>query len=138
MYGGYKYLEGGSAIDALRDLTGSPISRFEFADQSTQNLLKVGMLWRLIKDFLNKKSFVVCGSSKPLGLFVKEDNTEVMQTETGASKPNQIFKGLTFSVIEYREVKVGAGQVNLLKVWDQWDQINWRGRYSVTSALWSD
>ena len=30
LHGGYKYLEGGCAVEALRDLTGAPMTRFEF------------------------------------------------------------------------------------------------------------
>ena len=30
LHGGYKYLEGGSAVEALRELTGCPVTRFEF------------------------------------------------------------------------------------------------------------
>ena len=80
--------------------------------------MKNGVLWRLIKDFMKKKSYIVCGSSKPLAQFVKEDSTEVVQTESGASKPSQVFKGLSFSVVDIKEVGKGSSQVHLLKVWD--------------------
>ena len=32
--GGYKYLEGGSTGDVMRDLTGFPMTRFDFNDQA--------------------------------------------------------------------------------------------------------
>ena len=63
--GGYKYLEGGSTCEALRDLTGYPLTRFDFSDQSVVSMLHNGMLWKLLKDFLARRGFIVTGSTKP-------------------------------------------------------------------------
>ena len=69
MKGGYKYLEGGSTSEALRDLTGYPLSRFDFKDQSVINMFQNGMLWKMLKDFLLRRGFIVIGSTTPPAKF---------------------------------------------------------------------
>ena len=72
VFNGYRYLEGGSAIEALRMLTGSPLTSFCFADSSVEQLIDNQSMGLLIKDFLNKRSFVLVASTQPGGLFFKE------------------------------------------------------------------
>ena len=72
VFGGYKYLEGGSSYEALRMLTGAPLTSFCFNEPSVQELIETDAMQLLIKDFLGKRSFVVVASTQPGGPFVKE------------------------------------------------------------------
>ena len=42
VFGGYKYLEGGSTIEALRMLTGAPLTSFAFSDSATKQMIELG------------------------------------------------------------------------------------------------
>lgn len=79
VFGGYKYLEGGSSQEALRMLTGSPLTSFCFGDDSVQELIETGAFRLLIADFLSKRSYVVVASTQPGGPFVK-DKSPLSQT----------------------------------------------------------
>ena len=94
--GGYQYLEGGSTCEALRDLTGYPLSRFDFSDQSVINMFQAGMLCKLLKDFLSKSGFIVTGSTAALAKFSREE-----LKQDGEKK---LPKGLCFNVVDFREV----------------------------------
>ena len=72
VFGGYKYLEGGSSYEALRMLTGAPLTSFCFNDTSVQELIDNQSMTLLIKDFLGKRSFVLVASTQPGGPFVKD------------------------------------------------------------------
>ena len=72
MFGGYKYLEGGSSYEALRMLTGAPLTSFCFSEPSVQELVETDAMQLLVEDFLSKRSFVLVASTQPGGPFVKE------------------------------------------------------------------
>ena len=44
VFGGYKYLEGGSSYEALRMLTGAPLTSFCFSEASVQELIETGAM----------------------------------------------------------------------------------------------
>jgi len=72
VYGGYKYLEGGSTLEGLRMLTGVPVTSFNFFDPTVVEMVYNESMKAIIKNFLAKRSYVVVASTVPAGLFVKE------------------------------------------------------------------
>ena len=71
--GGYRYLEGGNAQEALRMLTGAPMTAFNFSDASVGQLIYDGSMSRLIQNFLAKRSFVIVAHAQHHAVFVKEN-----------------------------------------------------------------
>ena len=82
------------------------MTRFDFNDQSVISMFQSGMLWRLIKDFMAKRGFIVTGSTASNGKWCTEETKE----ESDKSLP----RGLCFSIVDFKEV----ADVRLLKVWD--------------------
>lgn len=74
VHGAYRYLEGGSALEGLRTLTGVPITSFLFSDPVVVEMVYNESLKKLIINFLGKRSFVVVASTEPNGTFFKEAN----------------------------------------------------------------
>ena len=74
VHGGYRYLEGGTALEGLRTLTGVPITSFIFEEASVVEMLFNNSLRKLLVSFLSKRSFVVVASTEPNGTFFKESN----------------------------------------------------------------
>ena len=77
IFGGYKYLDGGSAIEALRMLTGAPLTSFNFSDMAVKEMIQQGHFELLLTDFLNKRSFVLVASAAPMSLFCREQDTNL-------------------------------------------------------------
>lgn len=151
VFGGYKYLEGGSAIEALRMLTGAPLTSFCFKEASVVELIENESMAILIKDFLSKRSFVLVASTEPSGLFVKEkshlhigtaqqyttqtheygshthnSNTSIMLEDTPP-------KGCGFAITGWHE----QNGIFFLKMVDKWDLLPSKGKYGPQSALWT-
>ena len=49
LHGNYFLLRGGSAIEALSDLTGCPTSNYDFSDEFVKMLIESGELWQMLE-----------------------------------------------------------------------------------------
>ena len=91
----------------MRDLTGLPVTRFDFNDQAVISMFQSGMLWKLIVDFITNKDFIVTGATHGRGRFKQEE----------IDAEEKVPKGLCFSIVDFKEIE----NARLLKIWDQWE-----------------
>ena len=81
-------MDGGSAPEALRMLTGAPLTSFQFSDPSVLKLIQGGPMEILIKDFLSKRSFVVVATSQPVGIYCRDSTSSSQQYASTISNSN--------------------------------------------------
>jgi len=145
VHGGYNYLKGGSALEGLRMLTGVPLTSFAFSDPTVLEMIYNESIKALIKDFLEKRSYVVVASTTPAGLFV-QDSSSVKDSASAYTTQTQDFgqtlqtegetpppKGCSFSILGWKEQH---GRF-FVKLYDKSDLLINKGKYAPTSILWT-
>ncbi|XP_063287355.1 calpain-2 catalytic subunit-like [Pelobates fuscus] len=116
--GSYEALNGGWINEAFVDFTGG-------LDESINLQLPLPNLYPLIQKAVEKRSLM--GTS----INIANQNESEMKT------PEGLVKGHAYSVIGVYEVEKNGGKVQLLQLRNPWGKVEWNGRWSDNSPLWS-
>ncbi|KAM8952265.1 calpain-2 catalytic subunit-like [Pelodytes ibericus] len=116
--GSYEALNGGWINEAFVDFTGG-------LDESLNLQVPPPKLYPLIQRAVEKRSLM--GSSINIA----------DQSESEIQTPQGLVKGHAYSVIGVSEVEQDGRIVQLLRLRNPWGKVEWNGRWSDNSPLWS-
>ncbi|KAM5146778.1 calpain-2 catalytic subunit-like [Mantella aurantiaca] len=116
--GSYEALDGGWVNEAFVDFTGG-------VDESVDLKIPPQNLFYIIETAVEKRSLM--GTS----INIQNPNETEMRT------PEGLVKGHAYSVIGVYEVEHSGRRIPLIKLRNPWGQVEWNGRWSDKSPLWS-
>jgi len=111
LFKGYTKIVAGAASEALENLTGAPSFFFDVDKQSDDEI------WENLQ-LADRKKYVIGAGSRD----------DVNQEETG------IVSGHAYTVISVHEVEGHK----LIRLRNPWGELEWKGDFSDSSALWTD
>uniref|UniRef100_A0A8C5QFB2 Uncharacterized protein n=1 Tax=Leptobrachium leishanense TaxID=445787 RepID=A0A8C5QFB2_9ANUR len=116
--GSYEALSGGWINEAFVDFTGG-------LDESIDLQLPLPNLFPLIQRAVEKRSL--------MGISINIAN----QYESETTTPEGLVKGHAYSVIGVYELEQNDRKVQLLRLRNPWGKVEWNGRWSDNSPVWS-
>ena len=125
-YGSYCAIDGGTGEDALRDLTGAPVEKFDRELKEEQP-----RLWNMLVEF-DKKGYVMVtgkdedGSGQEIaGQFERKHN-------------NGLISGHEYSLIAAKQVVGSDGRTHrIVQLRNPWGHGEWNGLWSDGSPIWT-
>ncbi|XP_063793936.1 calpain-2 catalytic subunit-like [Pseudophryne corroboree] len=116
--GSYEALNGGWVNEAFVDFTGG-------VDESVDLKTPPPNLYKIIQTAVEKRSLM--GAS----INILNQNESEMRT------PEGLVKGHAYSIIGVSEVEYNGRRILLLRLRNPWGKVEWNGRWSDNSPLWS-
>ncbi|KAM9323944.1 calpain-2 catalytic subunit-like [Gastrophryne carolinensis] len=116
--GSYEALNGGWVNEAFVDFTGG-------VDESVNLKVAPPNLFQLIQNAVEKRSLM--GAS----INIQNPNETEMRT------PEGLVKGHAYSIIGVAEVEQHGRRIPLVRLRNPWGKVEWNGRWSDNSHLWS-
>ncbi|XP_060113738.1 calpain-12 [Heteronotia binoei] len=117
--GSYEAMNGGYMNEAFVDFTGGIGETISLKTPNPN-------LFRTIKEALRKRSM--------MGAHIQIKDLQ----EREANTPEGLVKGHAYSITAVYKLDVGGKKVKLIRLRNPWGKVEWRGRWSDHSPLWSD
>ena len=70
VHGCYRNIVGGIPHEAMMDLTGCPTTSYSFDDDAVKDLIRSGMLWKLIQTF-DKEGYVMAAGTPGVDMWTE-------------------------------------------------------------------
>ena len=153
--GGYEYLKNIPFLAAVRDLTGVPCLSIVMQDSNTKDMIKNDTLWSRMKSdyssgFLLSLSTAADNNNNDIHNDTRyKRNIDLRIRKMNHSRHQQYIQapssslrhGYTYVILKIKETKMGDRLVQLRNPWGDWNCSNgmeWTGKWSDDSPLWTD
>jgi hypothetical protein len=118
----YESLNGGKMSDALVDLTGEAVEKFNLRDPHTTQLIENGEMWNMLLRYYKSGCLLGCTNS------VKSQDGE-----SGEEMGSQgIWNNHAYGILEVRDIK----GLKLIRIRNPWGEGEWKGTFCDEDEEW--